>query len=327
MAPMESPTTRVLAVLELLQTHGRLSGSALAARIGVDVRTLRRYIAALEELGIPVLTERGRFGGYALAAGFKLPPMMFGNDEALALSLGLLAARALGLADAAPAIASAQAKLERVMPASLKRRVRAIDETVALDLTHPPASSGKSEALLRLSEAALSRQRLRMRYRSEQQADSERDFDVYGIAFRDGRWYAVGHCHLRQGVRSFRVDRITDLQALPQSFGRPDGFDALAHLTRSLATLPRAHVIDVQLLTDIDAARAALFDTIGVLEQHEGHTLLRVHTDNLDWFARELSRLPFDFRIIDPPALRDALRRHVERLSRLATAPVLTSDG
>ncbi|MBC7988183.1 MAG: HTH domain-containing protein, partial [Luteimonas sp.] len=131
---MERPTTRVLAVLELLQAQGRMSGSALAARIGVDGRTLRRYIAMLEELGIPITTERGRHGGYLLVAGFKLPPMMFTDDEALALSVGLLAARGLGLADAAPAVASAQAKLERVMPGNLKRRVRAVDETVALDL-------------------------------------------------------------------------------------------------------------------------------------------------------------------------------------------------
>ena len=92
---MAKPTTRVLAVLELLQTHGQLSGSELARRLDVDGRTLRRYIAALEELGIPVLAERGRYGGYRLVAGFKLPPLMFTQDETLAVALGLLAARRL----------------------------------------------------------------------------------------------------------------------------------------------------------------------------------------------------------------------------------------
>jgi len=315
---MERPTTRVLAVLELLQTHARLSGSELATRIGVDGRTLRRYITALEELGIPIMAERGRFGGYALSAGFKLPPMMFGNDEALALSLGLLASRALGLTDAAPAIASAQAKLERVMPNSLKRRMRAIDETVALDLTHAPVPSGNPVSLMHLSEAAQARQHLRMHYRSAQAGDSERNFDVYGIAYRDGRWYAVGHCHLRNSVRSFRVDRILALQSLPESFGRPKDFDALGHLTMSLATLQRAHAIDVLLHADIVSARAALFDTIGTLDQQGNHTLLRVQTDDLTWFARELSRLPFDFRILGPLALRTVLRHHAARLNRLA---------
>src|SRR5471030_1519892 len=131
---MYHPTTRVLAVLELLQTHGRLSGADLASRLGVDGRTLRRYIVMLEDIGIPITAERGRYGGYALMPGFKLPPMMFTDDEALALSLGLLAARGLGLAEAAPAVASAQAKLARIMPEGLRRRVGAIDETVRLDL-------------------------------------------------------------------------------------------------------------------------------------------------------------------------------------------------
>ncbi|UUZ65423.1 HTH domain-containing protein [Polaromonas sp. P1-6] len=99
---MYSPTTRVLTVLELLQTHGRLSGAELARRLEVDGRTLRRYIAKLEDLGIPVVAERGRYGCYSLVAGFKLPPMMFTDDEALALSIGLVAARSLGLAEAAP---------------------------------------------------------------------------------------------------------------------------------------------------------------------------------------------------------------------------------
>src|SRR6185295_2658436 len=134
---MAGPTARVLAALELLQTHGRMTGSELARRLRVDPRTVRRYMVALEELGIPITAELGRDGGYMLVAGFKLPPMMFDDDEALALSGGLLAARGLGLAEGTPAIASAQAKLERVMPATLNRRVRAVDETVALDLLRP----------------------------------------------------------------------------------------------------------------------------------------------------------------------------------------------
>src|SRR5690348_2626428 len=147
---MALPTTRVLAVLDLLQSHGRMSGSELAERVGVDVRTLRRYIVMLEELGIPITTERGRHGAYLLVAGFKLPPMMFNNDEAVALSVGMVAARGLGLADAAPAVASAQAKLARVMPAALKRHVHANADTVKVDLlpaTHTPASNAALTAL------------------------------------------------------------------------------------------------------------------------------------------------------------------------------------
>ena len=101
---MARPTTRVLAVLELLQSHVQISGADLARRLHVDGRTLRRYIAMLEEMGIPITAELGRYGGYRLVPGFKLPPMMFTDDEAQALSLGLLAVRGLGLSDIAPTL-------------------------------------------------------------------------------------------------------------------------------------------------------------------------------------------------------------------------------
>src|SRR3954451_1830094 len=163
---MALPTTRVLAVLDLLQSHGRMSGSGLGERVGVDVRTLRRYIVMLEELGIPITTERGRHGAYLLVADFKLPPMMFNNDEAVALSVGMVAVRGLGLADAAPAIASAQAKLARVMPATLKRQVGAIGDTVRLESRQAINAPASNDALVALALAAQQQSRVRLQYRS-----------------------------------------------------------------------------------------------------------------------------------------------------------------
>ena len=324
---MQRPATRVLALLEILQARGVVTGTELARELGVHGRTLRRYIAALEELGIPVTSDRGRFGGYRLVPGYKLPPMMFGDDEALALSLGLLAARGLGLADAAPAIASAQAKLERVMPADLRRRVRAVDETIALDLARHPQSAGDSGVLRVLSSAAQSRQRVRLHYRSAQRADSERAFDPYGLAWRSGRWYAVGHCHLRNGLRSFRLDRIEAVVPLPQSFGRPEHFDALAHLAFSLATLPRAHAIEVLLHTDLATARREVFDAIGLLQADDNGVRLLAQADDLDWFARELARLPFAFEVRAPDALREAVRALCTRLQRQVVKPARRASG
>ena len=310
---MSRPTTRVLAVLELLQTHGRMSGAALSERLGVGRRTVRRYIVMLEELGIPVTAERGRDGAYLLVAGYKLPPMMFTDDEALAVSVGLLAARGLGLAGAAASAASAQAKLERVMPANLKRRVRAVDETVTLELSGP-APAGDSAALVALAEAARSQVRVRLRYGPSNREETERDFDPYGLAWRGGRWYAVGMCHLRGGLRSFRLDRIRSVRALAAGFARPPGFDALDTLKFSIATIPRAFAVEVFLDTDLAAAQRELFPSAGVLEWLGDGVLLRAQADDLDWFARELARLPFSFRIRRPAALRDAVAALARRL-------------
>ncbi len=314
---MAHPTLRVLAVLELLQTHARMSGAELARRLEVDGRTLRRYISALEEMGIPITSERGRHGAYMLVAGFKLPPMMFNPDEALAISVGLLAARSLGLAEAGSAVASAQAKLERVMPANLKHRVRAVDETVTLDLTRaaPPEDN---RALAVLSSAAQVERSVHMRYRSSKCEGSERDFDPYGLLYRNGCWYAGGYCHLRKGLRSFRLDRVEDVTILERGFKRPQDFDAGKHLDFSIATLPRAIAVEVLLETDLKTAMLELGQHIGLFEPHPEGVLFKTSTDGIDWMARQLARVSFGFRIRKPAQLRQALKAQAERLRKLS---------
>jgi predicted DNA-binding transcriptional regulator YafY len=320
---MYSPTTRVLTVLELLQTHGRMSGVELAKRLEVDGRTLRRYITRLDELGIPVTSERGRHGHYSLVAGYKLPPMMFTDDEALAVSVGLLASRQFGLAEAAPAVESAQAKLERVLPATLKTRLRALSETVTLDLRASPSASD-NDTLFTLSTAAHQRQRVHLRYRSpagNEHRDSERDFDPYGLAWRARRWYVVGWCHLRKDLRSFRLDRIVQVDALSgpgAHFEAPQSFDAMAYLAHGVATLPRAISVVVLLKTDLKTAREELFEAIGVFQPCEEGVLLHSQADDLDWYARQLARLPFAFAVQEPDALRGALTACANNLLAMA---------
>ncbi|MEO8275687.1 MAG: YafY family protein [Thermoanaerobaculia bacterium] len=310
---MSLPTTRILAVLELLQAHGQISGAEIAHRLGVDRRTVRRYITALEGLGIPVTAERGSAGGYGLVAGYKLPPMMFSDDEALALSLGLMAAGALGLSRTAPGLASAKAKLERVMPVELKRRVRAADETMALDL---PASGAPAESavLAALSSAAQAERTVHLDYRAADGSATERNFDTYGLAYRGGCWYVVGYCHLRKGSRTFRVDRIGSVQSRKTTFTRPRDLDILTTISRAIASLPRAHSAEVLLHTNLATARKQIFATLGTMEEVDGGVLLRSQTDDLGWLARELARLSFAFEILRPKTLQAALRAHAREL-------------
>ena len=314
---MPRPTARVLATLELLQTHGRMSGSEISRRLGVDPRTVRRYVVSLEELGIPITAERGRDGHYMLVSGFKLPPMMFTDDETLALAVGLQAAQGLGLAEARVAVAGALAKLERVMPDRLRRRVRAVGDTVTLGLARS-AAPGNNEALGVLSEAAQTETRVRLRYRSRLGEQSERDFDTYGLAYRGGCWYGIGHCHLRGGLRSFRLDRVESVRLVEARFSRPVGFDPLAHLAHSVATLPRAFSVEVLLKTDLQTAQRELFAAVGELEWTGDGVRLRGGVDSLRWFAQELARLPFGFEIRRPAALRRALQAVARELLKRA---------
>lgn len=317
---MYHPTTRVLAVLELLQARGRMTGSELARRLEVDIRTLRRYVTMLQDLGVPVVAERGRNGAYRLGAGFKLPPMMFTNDEALALSVGLLAARRLGLAEAPGAVESARAKLERVLPEDVRERVLALSETVTLGRDEAGDAAGASPGgvLMALSEAARLGRRVHMRYRSARGDETEREFDPYGLTFYRRHWYAVGRCGMRRGLRSFRLDRVARAEQTDTRFDRPERFDAFAYVAQSVATLPRRFVFEVLLRADPAAAGAEVSDALGVLEPRRDGVLLRGTADDLDWLARELARLPFDFAVHGPEQLRAALRRRAAELSKVA---------
>jgi predicted DNA-binding transcriptional regulator YafY len=227
--------------------------------------------------------------------------------------VGLLAARSLGLAEGASAVASAQAKLERVMPAKLKHRVRAVDETVTLDLTRS-APPGDNRALAVLSAAAQQARRVHMHYRSSKGEGSERDFDPYGLLYRGGCWYVGGHCHLRKGLRSFRLDRVAEVEMLEVGFTRPADFDAGAHLDFSIATLPRAIPVEVLLKTDLKTAMLELGQHIGLFEPKPEGVLFKTSTDGIEWMARQLARVSFGFEVREPVRLREVLREHARSL-------------
>ena len=305
---MSQPTTRVLAVLELLQSNAQMSGAELAERLQVDRRTLRRYITTLEDMGIPITTEQGRYGGYRLVPGFKLPPMMFTEDEAQALSLGLLAARGLGLADAAPAIESVQAKLDRVLTSAPRKTLAAMRESVALQ-TGDARTTADSRLLRILSESAQQRLSASLRYRAIDGAATTRDFNVYGLVFRSGRWYVVGYCHLRQGLRTLRLDRVAHAEITQKAFDRPEGFDASEYLSRAMATLPRAIPVEVWVRGDLESVKRELTPVLGIAEAHGDGVLIKGSADELEWYARELMRLPFPIEVREPAALRTAIAK------------------
>jgi predicted DNA-binding transcriptional regulator YafY len=171
-----------------------------------------------------------------------------------------------------------------------------------------------------LCEAAQTETRVRLRYRSRPGEETEREFDAYGLAYRSGCWYVVGWCHLRRGLRSFRLDRVMSVRPGERRFSRPEGFDALAHVTVSVAMLKRAFSVEVLLMTDLQTAQRELFPAAGVLEWTGDGVLLRGEVDSLPWFARELARLPFAFAIRRPASLRRALRAVVKNLEKLAIA-------
>ena len=316
---MSRPTTRVLALLETLQDRGRVGGPELAERLGVDQRTVRRYAARLQDLGYPVEAERGRYGGYRLRPGYKLPPLMLTDEEAVAVVLGLTAARHLGMATAAPAVDGALAKLYRVLPVALRRRTRALEETMGFTgAGRRPAAPLEPATMLTLAEAARLRRRVRVRYRSGHGEEGERDLDPYGLVFHAGRWYLAAFDHRHGEPRTFRVDRVESAEPRPERVAVPDGFDAVEHVTRSLARVPWAHEVEVLLETSLAEARRRIPATVAELAEADGGVLLRARAERLDGAARMLASLGWPFTVRRPAELRSAVRELAGTLAALA---------
>lgn len=315
---MSHPLTRVLALLELLQTHAGLTGTQLADRLGTDVRTVRRYTAHLRELGIPVESDRGRYGGYRLARGYRMPPLVLTNDEALAVVLGLLAGERLGMSSTAPAGAGALAKIERVLPQALREPLAAMRDTLSFTTNSVNAQAPETGVLLALAQASRSRHTVALRYQSWRQEHSERDLDPYGVVFHSGRWYVIGHDHLRDSLRTFRIDRITSITPRDATFTLPAGFDPVTHLTATLAQAPYRWQVEVLIDGPLGEIARRLPNSVATLTAQPDGVLMRARAERLDGMAHLLASLEWPFTIHSPDELRQALKDLAGQLAAAA---------
>lgn len=303
---MYHPTTRVLTLLELLQSRGRMGGPELAARLEVDLRTVRRYIAMLQDMGIPVETTRGPGGGYRLRPGFKLPPLMFTDEEALAITFSLLMARRQGGLAGAPALEGALAKIERVLPEGLRSKIQAVQPSVTF-VSERPSGHPPNERVLLFSTAVQEQRRVKVRYRSRHE-DTERSLDPYGVVSHWEFWYVVGWCHLRRAVRVFRLDRVLETDLEEVHFERPTDFNSLEVVLDSLAKAPGGWSVEVLLETTLEDAKRLIPPGVAMLEETRGGVLLRSHTGRLEWLARQMLTWERPFIVRHPQELREALR-------------------
>jgi predicted DNA-binding transcriptional regulator YafY len=314
-----SPTARLLVLLELLQDRPHATGRELADGLGVDGRTLRRYVSALQELGIPVQGQRGVGGGYRIRPGYRLPPLMLRDDEIVAVVLGLLAARASRLPASADAVDGALAKIYRVLPPTLRRQVAALEATVLFSGTGD-VEPVRGETLLLLAESIRRGRRLRARYTSHGQTVTDRRLSPFGLVVHCGRWYLAAHDHTREALRTFRVDRIGSvrIEQQPPAAEPPPGFDPVAYVRRSLASVPWTHHVSVVLELPLAAAQARLPDVLGVLTPADTCTRLEARVESLDWIARILAGLGCSFTIETPADLRSIVATLAGRLEESA---------
>lgn len=315
---MYQPTTRLLTVLEVLQARGTVSGPELSDLLEVDARSVRRYIVSLQDLGIPIEGTRGPGGGYRMRPGHRTAPLLFTEPEAVATTLGLLALRARGPVVDPAAREGAIAKLERVLPDATRASVEALRAVV---LERPPDRTRPEAAIVATAAGAARRgERLHLGYAGHGAAETERDVDPWGVAVTLDHWYLVGWCHLRRDVRQFRLDRVVALAATGErATPPPDGFDALAFVTRGIATVPARYLAVVRFPMALADVVERIPQAYGLFREEAGGVEARLPSDDLGATLRHLVGLGLPMRVMGPPELAAEVAAMADRLARLAT--------
>ncbi|MER7858490.1 YafY family protein [Amycolatopsis japonica] len=316
---MTRPIARVLALLEILQSGGTRAVAELADRLDVDERTVRRYAEHLVDLDIPVRSVRGRYGGYRLAPGYRMPPLMLTDEEALAVLLGLVAGRRAGLiTTSVAAVESAVAKVRRVLPEALGRRLDALLETADFTAPARKALSAEAEVLLTVAEAARDRRPVALAYLAGHGGASERVVHPYGVVAHSGRWYLTGFDSASGEVRTFRVDRIQSAETRAGTFEAPDGFDPAERVLTALAETPYRHDVSVWIEATPDEIRAVFPPSVATLETDGDRVRVRIRAQRLDWIPPLLAALDRPFVIERPAELRHLVGALAARLAERA---------
>ncbi|WP_433200129.1 helix-turn-helix transcriptional regulator [Nocardia sp. CA-107356] len=319
---MNDTPARLLRLLSLLQTPREWPGSELAERLGVTDRTVRRDIDRLRELGYPVEATMGATGGYRLVAGAAMPPLLVDDEEAVAIAVGLRAAAGSAITGIEEASVRALAKLEQVLPAKLRRRVRVLGTALVPHTDEAPAVD--PEVLTALAAAVTNRERVRFGYRGEAGAETRRHVEPLGLVASRRRWYLVGHDMDREDWRIFRVDRIdrphpTGARCTPRSLPAADPAAYVAGRRTNWGT--PSFRVRVTIQAPVRRAAGRLGDSPGdIVPIDDDSCLLDVtRDDDPTWLAYRLIDLGADFQVHEPPVLVDRLRTIATRITNAVT--------
>ena len=318
---MTDPTSRALRLLSLLQGRRDWAGADLADRLGVSLRTLRRDVDRLRELGYPVQAQPGVDGGYRLASGAALPPLVLDDDEAVALTVGLQTAAAGAVAGMAEPALRALAKVVPVLPTRLRRRVEALR---AVTVAAPPWSDGgpavDSEVLVAVAQACRDTGRLTFTYTPAGGEPGERLVEPHRLVPLGRRWYLVAYDPARGGWRSFRLDRMTAVHGTSARFAaRPlPAEDAAAFVRAGIDRFHTAWTVEVVVHAPAAVARDRVGQWVRVADDGPDRCRLRMETDTLDWAALVLGAVRAEFTVVAPDELRTLVGEWARRFGRAA---------
>jgi predicted DNA-binding transcriptional regulator YafY len=318
---MADSTARTLRLLSLLQSRRDWAGADLADRLGVSVRTLRRDVERLRQLGYPVQAQPGVDGGYRLAAGAALPPLVLDDDEAVALVVALQTAASGAVAGMAEPSVRALTKVVPVLPTRLRRRVEALR---AMTVPAPPWSAGGAavapQLLVAVAQACRETERLAFAYSPAGGSPGERLVEPHRLVPLGRRWYLVAYDPARGGWRSFRLDRMTAVRSTGARFAaRPlPAEDAAAFVRTGMDQLRTSHVVEAVVEVPAAVARDRVGRWARVTEDGPDRCRVHMETDVLDWAALVLGGVRAEFTVRTPDELRELLGEWSQRFARAA---------
>ncbi|MDQ2837710.1 MAG: WYL domain-containing protein [Actinomycetota bacterium] len=312
------PTGRALLALEAIQAAPGITGDRLATRLGVSDRAARRYVGILREAGIPIESATGRYGGYRIGRGVRVP-LTFSTSEALGLVMAVLQGWH-GSVDADHPAATALGKIIRVLPVAAVppvealRRIRAHNPGDAAAIPDPDLAATVAQAC----EAGCS---ISVSYQAERGQGWQTVVDPWAVVVRHGRWYLLCRSHRADARRVLRLDRMTGVEPTGESFDPPVGLDPVREVEEHL-TDGWPVEIEVRIDASFDEIARCVPRSLGRLEPITASSCrLRGSTEDPRWYAAQLANVPAPFTVISSDEVRAELRELARRLTR-AAAPV-----
>jgi predicted DNA-binding transcriptional regulator YafY len=311
-SPDASPTARALLALELIQGSPGITADRLADKLGVSERAARRYVGILREAGIPIDSVRGPYGGYRVGRGLRLPPLMFSATEALGLVMAVLDGHH-DASDPTDPVGSALGKIVRALPEPVAAQAEAVRRGTA-PAPDRAAVRPKPETATLLVQACSDRRRVRIGYRTEAGSAWSAEVDPWAIVVRHGRWYLLCWSYGVDARRAYRIDRVTEVEVLGDSFRPPADLDPVADLEAHLAV---GWEYDVEVIIDgpFDVVARCVPRALGRLEPIDAGTARLVgSTSDPTWYAERLAGIPAPYRIVQGAEVREAARAVGRRL-------------
>jgi predicted DNA-binding transcriptional regulator YafY len=316
---MGETSSRLLELLSLLQGRRDWPGGELAGRLEVSGRTIRRDVERLRRIGYPVESLTGPAGGYRLRAGSAMPPLLFDDEEAIAIAVGLRTAARASVTGIDEAAVRALVKLEQVLPAHLRRRVGALGSaTFTLPMVGPTVDP---QHLTVIAAACRDSECLRFGYRARDRTESRREVEPHSLVNRGRRWYLLAWDRRRDDWRTFRIDRLTKPASTGVRFTQRElpSKDAARYVEQSIAGAPNRFEALVTLHAAAEEITSRVPAPWGTIEPIDARTCrYKTGDDELRWLALRIAMLGVDFEVHEPPELIGHLRELGLRLTRAA---------